>query len=87
MKNVKVTWFHNLKGFGEGVTDSGDKVFLKLSAVESIDNFVTIRAGQQLQCKLEKQGSSYLATSIALQAPHRESDIADSAPLRVVEAN
>ncbi len=89
MKRVTVKWFHILKGFGEGVTDAGDLVLLKLTAVKPTGGIPTLQVGQVIGCEIVGKKGAYSAKTIDLQAfPEKKRTSKKSRPqLRVVDAS
>lgn len=57
-ETVKVLWFNTLKGFGEAVNDSGEKIFLHYSSAK---NNLKIRPGSKLKClcKYDEHGKKF----------------------------
>jgi cold shock CspA family protein len=67
---VEVKWFDTLKGFGEGVGENGETIFLPWKAIKSPGQFATLSPGQIIYCTYqENESGSFKATSIILEEP------------------
>lgn len=67
MKNfetVKVIWFDELKGIGEGKTLNGKKIFLNVANMESDSKFLNLKSGEECFCEVRKESDQYFASKI-----------------------
>jgi len=66
MTKVTVAWFDQFKGFGEGVSESGEKVFLSHLAIDAAPNqFKGLIKGEVVECTLSKRNDRTVAISIS----------------------
>lgn len=65
MTEVTITWFNKIKGYGEGMTSSGESVFVHYKAVPVSEERVDFSRGQVVLCELIKQADRTIAYKIA----------------------
>jgi cold shock CspA family protein len=89
MKRVIIKWFHILKGIGEGVTDTGELVLLKLTAVKPSGEIPTLQVGQVIGCEIKKHKGSLVAKSIDVHAflEAKKPEKKTRPHLRIIEAS
>lgn len=49
---IKVDWFDELNGIGEGTSSSGELVFLKSSTIVPNGHFATLKPGEAITCEV-----------------------------------
>lgn len=54
MRRVKVTWFNELKGIGEGLTSKNEIVFLIAAAITNKGIFKTLKKEQIIKVDIKK---------------------------------
>lgn len=64
MELVKVKWFNKLKGFGEGKTSDGRRVFLHYTALGQNGERVDLEPDQELQAELKMDGARLIAYTL-----------------------
>lgn len=64
MDLIRVKWFNKQKGFGEGATSDGRKVFLHYTAVAPNGQKVNLEPGQEFHAELKMEDSRLIAYEI-----------------------
>ena len=64
LETIKVAWFDNISGLGEGVTSKGEEVFLKWQNIDHEDKFLALQKDELTDCYILKVGNKLVAEKI-----------------------
>ncbi len=68
-ETIKVVWFDNISGLGEGITGRGEEVFLKWQNIDHEDKFLALQKDELIDCQVLKVGNKLVAENIRRKAP------------------
>ena len=69
LETVKVAWFDNISGLGEGVTSKGEEVFLKWQNIDREEKFLALQKDELIDCQILKVGNKLVAEKIRRKSP------------------
>lgn len=64
MSTIKIQWFDELKGIGEGKSSDGKTVFLNSKFIVSNNSFLTLKKHELVNCEIQKNKNDFYATKI-----------------------
>ena len=68
LETIKVAWFDNISGLGEGVTSKGEEVFLKWQNIDHEDKFLALKKDELIDRQILKVGNKLVAEKIRRKA-------------------
>lgn len=68
LETIKVAWFDNISGLGEGITSKGEEVFLKWQNIDHEDKFLALQKDELIDCQILKVGNKLVAEKIRRKA-------------------